>query len=188
MRAELKKLQKTLGITFVHVTHSQEEAMALADIIVIMNDGKIEQAASPRQVFEKPATAFVARFMGDHNVLSGRVTSSENGVMVMTVPEGQSFSVRGTGREVGEAVDIGIRTDRVRLQVATEWTLGFNGIVSNIEYRGSSVKITVLGAGSDDFTVIASDSDYFAKPVSVGDAVALSWALEDAVLLGRVSA
>lgn len=125
--------------------------------------------------------------MGDHNVLSGRVTSSEKGVLVMTVPEGQSFSVRGTGREVGEPVDIGIRTDRVRLQVATEWTLGFDGIVSNIEYRGSSVKITVIGAGSDDFTVIADDGDYFARPVAVGDTVSLSWALEDAVLLGRSS-
>jgi len=188
MRAELKKLQKSLGITFVHVTHSQEEAMALADIMVIMNDGRIEQAAAPREVFEKPATAFVARFMGDHNVLSGQVTSSENGVLVMTVPEGQSFSVRGERREVGEAIDIGIRTDRVLLKVATEWTLGFNGIVSNIEYRGSSVKITVLGAGSDDFTVISDDGDYFDRPVSVGDTVALSWALDDAVLLGRPSA
>ncbi|MBB4194762.1 putative spermidine/putrescine transport system ATP-binding protein [Rhizobium aethiopicum] len=188
MRAELKKLQKSLGITFVHVTHSQEEAMALADVIVIMNDGRIEQAAAPREVFEKPATAFVARFMGDHNVLSGRVTSSADGVLVMTVPEGQSFSVRGEGRDVGEPVDIGIRTDRVRLQVATEWTLGFNGIVSNVEYRGSSVKITVLGAGSDDFTVIADDNDYFARPVAVGDAVSLSWEREDAVLLGRASA
>ncbi|MBX5220262.1 ABC transporter ATP-binding protein [Rhizobium sp. NLR8a] len=188
MRAELKKLQKSLGITFVHVTHSQEEAMALADVIVIMNDGRIEQAAAPREVFEKPATAFVARFMGDHNVLSGRVTSSGDGMLVMTVPEGQSFSVRGEGREVGESVDIGIRTDRVRLQVATEWTLGFNGIVANVEYRGSSVKITVLGAGSDDFTVISDDSDYFARPVAVGDAVSLSWEREDAVLLGRASA
>ena len=188
MRGELKRLQRELGISFIQVTHGQEEAMALADVIVIMNDGRIEQAAAPREVFERPATAFVARFMGDHNVLSGRVTSSENGVLVMTVPEGQSFSVRGTGREVGEPVDIGIRTDRVRLQVATEWTLGFDGIVSNIEYRGSSVKITVIGAGSDDFTVIADDGDYFARPVAVGDTVSLSWALEDAVLLGRSSA
>ncbi|ACM30201.1 spermidine/putrescine ABC transporter [Rhizobium rhizogenes K84] len=188
MRAELKKLQKTLGITFVHVTHSQEEAMALADIMVIMNDGKIEQAASPREVFERPATAFVARFMGDHNVLSGRVTSSEDGVLTLTAPEGQSFSVRGTGRDVGELIDIGIRTDRVRLASGSDKGVGLNGVVSNIEYRGASVKITVIGAGSDDFTVIASDGDYFSKPVSVGDAVSLSWALEDAVLLGRVSA
>jgi putative spermidine/putrescine transport system ATP-binding protein len=108
--------------------------------------------------------------------------------MTLEVPEGQSFSVRGTGREIGEVVDIGIRTDRVRLDTALDKTLGFNGIVSNIEYRGASVKITVVGAGSDDFTVIATDGDYFAKPASVGDAVSLSWALEDAVLLGRVSA
>ncbi len=185
MRAELKKLQKSLGITFVHVTHSQEEAMALADLIVIMNDGKIEQAASPRQVFEQPATAFVARFMGDHNVLSGRVTSVKDDMLILEAPEGQTFSVRGNGKLAGEPVDIGVRTDRVRLEAASDKTLGFGGIVSNIEYRGATVKITVIGAGSDDFTVIASDGDYFAKPVSVGDAVSLSWALEDAVLLGR---
>ena len=188
MRAELKKLQKTLGITFVHVTHSQEEAMALADIMVIMNDGRIEQAASPREVFERPATAFVARFMGDHNVLSGRVTSSEDGIITMTAPEGQSFSVRGAGRQVGEPVDIGIRTDRVRLSISADKGLGFNGIVSNVEYRGATVKITVIGAGSDDFTVIATDDDDVAKFLAVGDAVSLSWALEDAILLGRISA
>ncbi|WP_275791138.1 ABC transporter ATP-binding protein [Pararhizobium gei] len=188
MRAELKKLQKSLGITFVHVTHSQEEAMALADIIVIMNDGRIEQAAHPREVFERPATAFVARFMGDHNVLTGRVLGSGGGTVTLEVAEGQTFAVAGEARDPGSPVDIGVRTDRVRLAEPAEKTLGFNGIVSNVEYRGSSVKITVHGAGSDDFTVIASDADYFRKPVAVGDAVPLSWDLEDAVLLGRVAA
>jgi putative spermidine/putrescine transport system ATP-binding protein len=184
MRAELKKLQKTLGITFVHVTHSQEEAMALSDLIVVMKNGKIEQAASAREVFERPATAFVARFMGDHNVLSGRVVSSADGVVTLEAPEGQTFSVRGHA-EVGAPIDIGIRTDRVRLAEPSQKSLGFNGIVSNVEYRGASVKITVFGAGSEDFTAIVRDTEYFAKPVSVGDALSLSWALEDAVLLGR---
>ncbi|KQR69480.1 ABC transporter ATP-binding protein [Rhizobium sp. Leaf341] len=188
MRAELKKLQKNLGITFVHVTHSQEEAMALADIIVIMSDGRIEQAASPREVFERPATAFVARFMGDHNVLTGRVISSADGVLTLQVPEGQTFTVAGEGRAEGSPIDIGIRTDRVRLSEPGEKTLGFNGVVSNVEYRGASVKITVMGAGSEDFTVIATDADYFERPVAVGDAVSLSWRLEDAVLLGSAAA
>lgn len=188
MRAELKKLQKTLGITFVHVTHSQEEAMALADLIVIMNNGRIEQAAKPRTVFERPATAFVARFMGDHNVLSGRVTAIEDGIVTLEVPEGQSFTVRDIEQEVGKPIDIGIRTDRVRLEPALEKSLGFQGVVSNVEYRGASVKIAVIGAGSDDFTVILSDADYFRKPVSVGDAVSLSWALEDVIPLGLLSA
>ena len=69
MRAELKKLQRELGITFVHVTHGQDEALALADEIVVMNDAKIEQAGKTRAVFEAPQTAFVARFLGSHNVM-----------------------------------------------------------------------------------------------------------------------
>jgi len=188
MRAELKKLHKSLGITFVHVTHSQEEAMALADLVVILNDGRIEQVASPRDIFERPATAFVARFMGDHNVLSGRVIAGKDDVLTLEVPEGQTFSVRGANRQPGDNADIAIRTTRVRLGPPSDKSLGFNGIVSNVEYRGASVKLTFIGAGSDDFTVIAGERDYLAKPIAAGDAVSLSWALEDAVLLGRVSA
>ncbi len=71
MREELKRLQRELGMTFVHVTHSQEEAMALADLMVVMDAGRVVQAAPPREVFERPATAFVARFIGGHNVLPG---------------------------------------------------------------------------------------------------------------------
>ncbi|MBV7518468.1 ABC transporter ATP-binding protein [Ensifer sp. ENS12] len=188
MRAELKKLQKTLGITFVHVTHSQEEAMALADLIVVMNSGRIEQAAAPRTVFEHPATAFVARFMGDHNVLSGKVRAISGDVVEMETAEGQTFAVRDIAQEVGRPIDIGIRTDRVRLDPPGEKGLGFQAVVSNIEYRGASVKLTAIGAGSDDFTLIVSDADYFRKPVAVGDAVSLSWTLEDVVPLGRLSA
>ena len=70
MRAELKRLQRELGITFVHVTHGQDEALALADEIVVMNDAKIEQAGKTRAVFDAPKTAFVARFLGSHNVVA----------------------------------------------------------------------------------------------------------------------
>ncbi len=69
MRAELKRLQRELGISFIHVTHGQEEAMALADLVVLMNAGRIEQQGSPREMFNRPRTAFAARFMGGHNVL-----------------------------------------------------------------------------------------------------------------------
>lgn len=70
MRTELKQLQRELGITFIHVTHGQDEALALADEIVVMNDARIEQAGKTRDVFEAPATAFVARFLGSHNVIA----------------------------------------------------------------------------------------------------------------------
>jgi putative spermidine/putrescine transport system ATP-binding protein len=69
MRAELRRWQKELGLTFIHVTHSQEEAMALADTMVVMNHGRIEQAGTPQEVFNRPASEFVARFMGGHNLV-----------------------------------------------------------------------------------------------------------------------
>jgi putative spermidine/putrescine transport system ATP-binding protein len=72
MREELKRLQRELGISFIHVTHSQDEAMALADLMVVMDSGRISQAGAPREVFERPANAFVARFIGGHNVLPGK--------------------------------------------------------------------------------------------------------------------
>jgi len=71
VREELKRFQRELGITFIHVTHSQDEAMALADLMVVMEDGHIRQAGAPREVFERPSSAFVARFIGGHNVLPG---------------------------------------------------------------------------------------------------------------------
>jgi putative spermidine/putrescine transport system ATP-binding protein len=71
MREELKRLQRELGITFIHVTHSQDEAMALADLMVVMDQGQIRQAGTPRQIFEAPANVFIARFIGGHNVLPG---------------------------------------------------------------------------------------------------------------------
>jgi putative spermidine/putrescine transport system ATP-binding protein len=69
MREELKRLQRELGITFIHVTHSQDEAMALADLMVVMDEGHIRQAGTPREIFERPASAFIARFIGGHNVV-----------------------------------------------------------------------------------------------------------------------
>ncbi len=186
MRAELKKLQTQLGITFVHVTHSQEEAMALADLVVVMNDGRIEQAATPREVFERPATAFVARFMGDHNVVSGRGAGTAEGLAVLDVPNGGSFAATGAPAADGQPIDIAVRTDHVRLGQPSLKGLGFTGTVSNIEYRGASVKLSVDGAGIEDFTAIVDDRSFNASPVRVGDAVPLNWDAEDAIVLGRL--
>ena len=186
MRAELKKLQAQLGISFVHVTHSQEEAMALADLVVVMNNGRIEQAAPARELFERPATAFVARFMGDHNVVSGRVSAAADGLVTLDVPNGGSFAAPGRG-EAGAPIDIGIRTDRVRLAAPAARGLGFTGTVSNIEYRGSTLKLSVDGAGIEDFTAIVDERSFFERPVAVGDAVPLSWDAADAIVLGRTA-
>jgi putative spermidine/putrescine transport system ATP-binding protein len=186
VRAELKRLQAQLGITFVHVTHSQEEAMALADLIVVMNDGRIEQAAHPRAVFEQPATAFVARFMGDHNVISGRIADTHESGIGIEVPGGGRFVATGKPGEVGAGADIAVRTDRVRVGPPPAAGLGLTGIVTSVEYRGSSVKLTASGAGVEDFTAIVSDDAFFAKPVAVGEAVPLAWDAGDAIVLGKL--
>jgi len=90
MREELKRLQRELGISFIHVTHSQDEAMALSDLVVVMQNGRIEQAAPPQEVFDRPASGFVARFIGGHNVLAER---------------GQSIAVRADRCRLGEPSD-----------------------------------------------------------------------------------
>ena len=187
MRAELKKLQARLGITFVHVTHSQEEAMALADLVVVMDNGKIEQAAPARDVFERPATAFVARFMGDHNVVSGRLAAVDGGMVHLEVPNGGRFAAVGASGEAGQPIDIGIRTDHVRIGEPSIKGLGFTGTISNIEYRGSSMKLSVDGAGVEDFTAIIDERSFFARPVAVGDAVPLAWDAGDAIVLGQTA-
>lgn len=187
MRAELKSLQTSLGMTFVHVTHSQDEAMALADLIVVMNDGRIEQAASPRAVFERPATAFVAQFMGNHNVISGRIIETADDVTTIEVNGGGRFSA--VGRPVdGEAhADFALRTDRIRLGSPGEAGFGFTGIAQTVEDLGATVKLSVNGGGIEDFTVVLNDAEYYRNPVKAGDAVPLSWTKDDAIILGRVA-
>jgi len=101
MRGELKRLQRELGITFIHVTHGQDEALALADEIVVMNEARIEQAGPAREVFDAPATAFVARFIGAHNVVAspeGRIAVRSDELKI-TAPEGARLQGRITGVE-----------------------------------------------------------------------------------------
>ena len=119
VRAELKRFQRELGISFVHVTHSQEEAMALADLIVVMNDGRIEQAGTPPEIFNAPRTEFVARFMAGHNVmpLNGRkvsVRTDRTRLLQAPVSGAQAVTVREVeyqGATVSVAVTTGDGTE-----------------------------------------------------------------------------
>jgi putative spermidine/putrescine transport system ATP-binding protein len=112
VRAELKRLQRDLGISFIHVTHGQEEAMALSDLIVVMNDGKIEQSGAPREVFNEPRTEFVARFMGGHNVIvvNGRKVSVRTDRTRLAPPSGDAGR-RATVRSIeyqGSAIAVSL--------------------------------------------------------------------------------
>jgi putative spermidine/putrescine transport system ATP-binding protein len=153
MRAELRRLQKRLGIPFVHVTHGQDEALALADLVVVMNKGRIEQSGSPRDVFETPATEFVARFLGGHNV----IPTSDGAVAVRA----DRLRLRPAGSSVGDP--------KARM----------NAVVRGVEYQGALYQIALEGGGVSDLSALVSDADFAAAPLAVGDEVAVIWADAD---------
>ena len=161
MRAELRRWQKELGLTFIHVTHSQEEAMALADTMVVMNHGIIEQSGSPHEVYNRPLNEFVARFMGGHNVIE--------------TPAGK----------------IGVRTDQIRIAKAGAPEIAdlpsIAAVVSDVEYQGTYVLLGLQNpaikhavVSSAEYAVMLSEHQFSATPFAVGDAVQLAWTPQSA--------
>jgi putative spermidine/putrescine transport system ATP-binding protein len=161
MRAELRRWQKELGLTFIHVTHSQEEAMALADTMVVMNHGIIEQVGSPHEVYNRPSSEFVARFMGGHNVLD---TS---------------------------AGKVGVRTDYMRVTPAAEAQPDSlhnkRAVITDVEYQGTYVLLGLQNPGTSqtahttaELSVMLSEAQFALRPFTLGETVQLSWAPEAA--------
>jgi putative spermidine/putrescine transport system ATP-binding protein len=179
MRSELRRMQRDLGITFIHVTHTQPEAIALADVVVVMDQGHIEQAASAQDVYTKPLTAYVARFMGGQNVFAGRVSEIMNGVVVLDMPQrgGIEFPASDPVPSIGSTAYVSVRRDRIHLtkEAATGTVNTVSGKVRAIEYQGTWVKVTLEGATSEDFVVNLPDTEFFADPVNPGDAVWAYW-------------
>ena len=189
MRGELKSLQSELGITFVHVTHTQPEAIALADMVVVMDTGRIEQADTANVIFNKPKTPYVARFMGGQNVLTGTVDSNSGNVVKLKSADGAVFETK-TGEatpSVGSTMSVSVRRDQVSLRrgEATSDVNSIAGVVEATEYQGSYVKVTINTAGGV-FVANVSDRAYFAEPVDTGDKVVASWSTEDVHILSKV--
>ena len=150
MRTELKRLQRELGISFIHVTHSQDEALALADLIIVMNGGRIEQSGPPQAVFDAPRTEFVARFIGGHNIMGK------------------------------ESKKLAVRADRITLVKRKPKTKALPAVVRAVEYLGTSVAVAVESLGEGEMTVTVGDAAFFASPVEIGQSVFLTWKPEDA--------
>jgi putative spermidine/putrescine transport system ATP-binding protein len=183
MREELKALQTRLGISFIHVTHSQEEAMALADLVVVMNHGRIDQAAPPREIFNKPASAFVARFIGGHNVLA----ATRDGTDAAKLGDGTRVKVPGNGHASGD-IHVAVRADRIevgRLDTLSAASVKLNGTARSVEYLGTTVQIGVEIPGIEAFSAVMPEAKFYAAPVAPGDAVAVGWASEDVHVIGH---
>ncbi|MEK0082164.1 ABC transporter ATP-binding protein [Benzoatithermus flavus] len=184
MRSELKRLQSDLGITFIHVTHTQPEAIALADLVVVMNQGIIEQAASARDVYARPRSPYVARFLGGQNVLCGRVLGTDGDFVLLEGYRGARYRMPLQGRQVrpGETAWCSIRRDQIGLhragagEPASENAV--RATVEAVEYQGTFVKVTLADASEEEFIVHEPEAAFFASPVSRGDHAIAYWSAE----------
>jgi spermidine/putrescine transport system ATP-binding protein len=170
LQLELKRIQADVGITFVHVTHDQEEAMTMADQIAVMNRGKVEQLGAPAELYEQPATAFVAGFLGVSNLLTGRVV----GPGVVQLDAGDQLRVAENGRE--GRVAAGVRPEKIRLGPAREGENTLTGTVRDVAYVGVATQY-VVETGAGDVVVYAQNHD-LGRPLQPGGVAILSWSPE----------
>jgi putative spermidine/putrescine transport system ATP-binding protein len=191
MRVELQRMQRELGITFVHVTHSQLEAIALADLVVVMEKGKIKQAGPARDVYASPKDRYVAEFLGGQNVLSGRVETIEGDRLLFAPPDRKRLAVplRANARiGVGDRIDVAVRRDDVALLrpdtvISAGEQSALSGRVLAIEYQGSFVKVMLDAVANEDFVAYVPERAFFRDPLAIGDVVLAAWAIDHARLL-----
>ncbi|KAF1021129.1 MAG: Spermidine/putrescine import ATP-binding protein PotA [Paracidovorax wautersii] len=183
MRAELRRWQKELSLTFIHVTHSQEEAMALADTMVVMNHGVIEQVGAPREIYNRPASEFVARFMGGHNVLHPVDKSAAPCVAV------RNDHLRVTPLPPGfEAATPGAVDKHGGFDLST----ALAAQVTDVEYQGAYVLLGLQAVGNSVYkstymNVVMDESTFLEHPFELGEQVAVSWSAHRAHALATAA-
>ena len=192
MRGELRRLQQELGITFIHVTHTQLEAIAVADIVVVMDQGRPAQVGPAPEIYALPRNAYVARFMGGHNVLNGTVAAVADSMATLVHVSGERYAVLLPSQHsaADTTVCCSIRRDRIAVTKAPPCGATIPaesnticGTVQAVEYQGAYVKVTIQRPGHEDFVAHLADSDFFTRQVNIGDRVVARWAVEDVHLL-----
>jgi spermidine/putrescine transport system ATP-binding protein len=179
MQIELKRIQTEVGITFVHVTHDQEEAMTMADTVAVMNHGRIEQLGSPAELYEAPRTTFVANFLGQSNlVASRRVEGGTNDIVVVDC-YGQKVAIRGDRCVRADDLLMGIRPEKVHLlpgNVAASHgdNVLTGGVVVDASFTGVSTQYLVRMPWGQDLTVFVQNLGVGERFVT-GDQVQLAW-------------
>jgi putrescine transport system ATP-binding protein len=186
---ELMHLQARLGLTFVIVTHDQEEAMKVADRIGVMNHGKLIQVAPPHEIYERPNSRWVADFIGDVNLIEGRVAGVESSGALIEAPGGVRFRTGAAGdASPGAAVAVALRPEKIAIAAAGEAQAAdaLAGEVLEIGYRGDASLYKVrLDNGLVLKATVANTMRRLAQPIAAGDRVALSWPPEAGVVLTR---
>jgi putative spermidine/putrescine transport system ATP-binding protein len=186
MRVELRNLQRQLGLMFIHVTHNQEEALSMADRIVVMNDARIQQVADPLTIATKPETELVARFMGDNNIIRGRVVEADGDRLVVADEHDVRASVLapGNGRAVGDEALVSVRAAAVEVSenAASSPANSAGCEILFVEFLGDLVKLH-LSAGGERMLAKVPGERYPDFRGREGDKIRIIWKEEDAQLL-----
>jgi len=180
LRDEIRAIQKELGITTVFVTHDQEEALSISDRIVVMYGGKAEQVGTPFEIYNRPATKFVANFVGTLNVLEGTVTDPSTGA-VQVGANSVILKDKLNGSKAGDTLSLALRPEAISLgrQPGRDATLG--GEISEVSFLGSVIRVRV-GVGKDRVSLDTFNSPA-SPPPTVGDKAEISFSPEDVLVL-----
>jgi ABC-type Fe3+/spermidine/putrescine transport system ATPase subunit len=177
MRVELRAIQRRVGTTMVFVTHDQEEALSLSDRIAVLNGGRLEQLGTPDEVYRRPATRFVAQFIGAANVLEG--TAGEDGVL-----DAGGVALGAPGLVPGREAVIAIRPERIRLVQGDTQGAGATGTVTYRAFTGDAWQVEVRVTGGPTLTVQVADTGAGSvDPPGAGSVVTLSWDPADLIVL-----
>jgi spermidine/putrescine transport system ATP-binding protein len=190
MQLELKRIQREVGITFVFVTHDQNEALTMSDRLVVMNNGLIEQLGSPREVYERPRTRFVAGFIGTSNLISGRVDRMDGSTAVLDRPGTESIVVpdaAAVGARAGAPLHLTVRPEKIVI-TSDEPAAGrcaLRGRVSEVVYLGSSTQYAVRTADGGELSVYVQNSSDSSDVANRDEDVWLSWRPEHSLALAE---
>jgi spermidine/putrescine transport system ATP-binding protein len=184
LQVELKRVQVEVGITFVYVTHDQEEALTMSDRIAVMRGGKVEQLGTPEELYERPATPFVADFIGTTNLLRGVVEGEVRGSTIVRLDSGDRCRVGVVDRAAGQPIDLSLRPEAIRIERRNgeahdplDW---LPATVEQVAYLGSAVQYHVRTAGGQAIAVLAAKQT---TRFSRGDDVELAWSPTEALVL-----
>jgi spermidine/putrescine transport system ATP-binding protein len=180
MQLELKSLQRRLGISFVFVTHDQEEALTMSDRVAVMNAGRVEQIGSAEEIYERPQTEFVASFIGDSNIIEGTVFKAEGQTTVVSLGDAR-IRVQGNGVKPGERVRVMIRPEKIHLTA-----IGANdvlrGTIESAVYLGESTQWIVQSEVGQQVTVLEQNREPSRSVQNrIGQPVSMSWEPDSAV-------
>lgn len=179
MQSELKHLQQKLGITFIYVTHDQEEALTMSDRIAVMNNGVIEQIGTAQEIYEHPKTKFVAAFIGESNIIEASVTKIDGDLIELTAENGVVHA-RGTGFVQDEMIYISIRPENTKYSAKPVENFRLRGIVKEYVYVGSLIKIVVVLPNGQRLLL---NSHPHSELPPIGCAVTVYWDMDKAVIM-----